>query len=269
MKNDSIPYEVGSTPSLGRQMLNKVPQITVLFWVIKILTTGMGEVASDYLCRLLHPGIATGIVGICLVISLVLQFSVRRYVTWVYWLNIIMISIFGTMIADGLHIGLIASTTLFAVILAIIFIIWYVSEKTLSIHSIYTRRREAFYWATVMATFALGTALGDLTARTMHLGFLLSGIMFVVIIIIPALAYKLFSLNEIFAFWFAYIITRPLGASFADWMTSSSRRGGLGLSKGSVSLGLTIIIIGFIAYLSITHKDANNSKDLEPHLIST
>ena len=263
-ENHSIPYEVGSTPSLGRQMLNKVPEITVFFWIIKVLTTGMGEVTSDYLAHQLNPVIAVALAGIGLVASLVLQFSVRRYVAWIYWLNVIMVSIFGTMAADVLHVGFgipyLVSTTFFVVALAIIFATWYASEKTLSIHSIYTRHREAFYWATILATFALGTAAGDMTATTMHLGYFFSGVLFALLIAIPALAYWLFGLNEIFAFWFAYIVTRPLGASFADWMGVSHDRGGLGLGTGSVSLGLTIIILGLVGYLAITRKDVKEGE---------
>jgi uncharacterized membrane-anchored protein len=240
-------------------MFNKVPEITVYFWITKVLTTGMGEVFSDYLVRQLNPVIAVALALIGLVSSLALQFSVRRYVAWIYWLNVIMVSIFGTMAADILHVGLgipyLVSTTFFVVALATIFLIWYASEKTLSIHSIYTRHREAFYWVTVLTTFALGTATGDMTATTMHLGYFSSGVMFAVLIAIPALAYRLFNLNEIFAFWFAYIITRPLGASFADWMGVSHARGGLGLGTGPVSLVLTIIILGLVGYLTFTRKD--------------
>lgn len=263
-KNHKIPYKDGSTPSLGRQMLNKVPEVTILFWIIKVLTTGMGEVASDFLAHHLDPVIAVGLAGIGLVASLVLQFLARRYVAWIYWLNVIMVSIFGTMAADAVHVGFgvpyLVSTIFFVVALAVIFGIWYANEKTLSIHSIYTRRREVFYWATILTTFALGTAVGDMTASTMNLGYFLSGVMFAILIAIPALGYWLFDLNEIFAFWFAYIVTRPLGASFADWMGVSRDRGGLGLGTGWVTLGLTIIILVLVGYLAITRKDAKSSQ---------
>lgn len=241
----------------------KVPQITLYFWIIKVLTTGMGEVTSDYLVHRINPVIAVAIGGIALISSLVLQFSVRRYISWIYWLNVIMVSIFGTMAADVLHVGFgipyIVSTIFFAVVLAVILTTWYASEHTLSIHSIYTFRREGFYWATILATFALGTASGDMTATTMHLGYFLSGIMFTLFIAIPALGYWLFGLNEIFAFWLAYIITRPLGASFADWMGVSHARGGLELGTGPVSLTLMIIILTLVCYMAITGKDVNNS----------
>jgi uncharacterized membrane-anchored protein len=180
-------------------------------------------------------------------------------VAWIYWAAVAMVAVFGTMAADGLHIELgipyVVSTPFFAVVLTVIFIAWYATEKTLSIHSIYTRRREVFYWATVMATFALGTALGDLTAITVGLGFLSSGFMFVVVIAVPAVGYWRLGLNSVLAFWFAYIVTRPLGASFADWMWVPHSRDGLGLRRGPVSLILTIVIIGFVGYLSVTRKD--------------
>jgi uncharacterized membrane-anchored protein len=170
-----------------------------------------------------------------------------------------MVSIFGTMAADVLHVGLgipyIVSTIFFTIVLAVIFVLWHATEKTLSVHSIYTRRREFFYWATVLATFALGTAVGDLTATTIGLGYFASGILFGVVIAIPAVAYRKFRLNGIFAFWFAYIMTRPLGASFADWMGVTVARGGLGWGTGPVSLGLGILIFGFVGYLAITRKD--------------
>jgi len=191
-------------------------------------------------------------------VALVLQFSMRRYVPGVYWFTVVMVAIFGTMAADVLHVVLgipyLVSTVFFAVVLAAIFAVWYATEKTLSIHSINTPRRELFYWATVMATFALGTAAGDMTAATFGLGYFASGVLFAVLFAAPALAYGLFGLNEIVAFWFAYIMTRPLGASFADWFGKPSL-GGLGLGDAKVTLVLTILIIGFVGYLTVTHKD--------------
>lgn len=252
----------------GESTFSKVPEITVLFWIIKIVTTGMGEAASDYLSfRILGPGLAMAVFGGCLIVSLIIQFRARRYVTWIYWLNIALISVFGTMVADGLHLEPIVSTTIFAGIVAIILIVWYMSEKTLDIHSIYTRRREVFYWATVMATFALGTAAGDMTADAFDLGFLGSGIMFAGIIAIPAVAYKLFKMNRVFTFWFAYIITRPLGASFADWMDSPIRRGGLGWSQPVIISALIFAIIALVAYMGYNHMDVkdkiNGKKELQ------
>jgi uncharacterized membrane-anchored protein len=250
-----------STPSstIYPRAMRKVPDVTVYFWIIKLLTTAMGEATSDFLVAQIDPAIAVALGGIGLVIALVLQFSVRRYIPWVYWLTAIMVAIFGTMAADVLHVGLgipyIESAAFFACALVVIFAVWYMSEKTLSIHSIYTRRRELFYWATVMATFALGTAVGDLTATTMGLGYFSSGVLFVVLIALPALAYWLFGLNEIIAFWISYILTRPLGASFADWMGKGRSAGGIGVGDGWVGLSLTILIVGFVCYLTVSHKD--------------
>src|SRR6266481_8251579 len=243
---------------MARQAVAKVPEITIYFWIIKILTTGMGETTSDFLVRHINPVIAVALGGIGLVIALALQFSAKKYVTWIYWLAVIMVAIFGTMAADVLHIGFgipyLTSSIFFTISLGIIFAIWYASEKTLSIHSINTRRREIFYWATVIATFALGTAAGDLTAATLGLGYFSSGVLFAVLFAVPALAYRLFGLNEVVAFWFAYIMTRPLGASFADWF-GKPILGGLGLGDTKVALVLTILIIGFVGYLTITRKD--------------
>lgn len=242
-----------------QQLLSKVPEITVLFWITKVLTTGMGEVFSDYLVKHIDPIIAVGLTGIVLAASLVLQFYVRRYVTWIYWLVVVMVSIFGTMAADVVHVILgipyLVSTAFFAGVLAVIFVIWYRLEKTLSIHSVYTRKREIFYWCTVLGTFALGTASGDMTASTLHLGYFSSGVLFAVLLAVPAIGYWLFRFNEIFAFWFAYIMTRPVGASFSDWISVPQSRGGLGVGEGPVSLVLTIIIVVLVGYLSVRRKE--------------
>jgi uncharacterized membrane-anchored protein len=233
--------------------------VTVFFWIIKLMTTGMGETTSDFLVQHLNRYLAVGLGALGLAIALILQLSVRRYIAWVYWLAVVMVAVFGTMAADVLHIVLgipyFISTTFFAIVLTVILIAWYASEKTLSIHSIYTPRRELYYWATVMATFALGTAAGDLTARTLSLGYFLSSVVFAVIIAIPALAYWLLGMNEIFAFWFAYIVTRPLGASIADWMGWPHSVGGLGLGLGQISLAIAILVILLVGYLTITHVD--------------
>lgn len=238
----------------------KVPEITLLFWIVKLLTTGMGETTSDYLVYHINPYLAVILGGLGLVVSLLLQFVVRRYIPGVYWLAVVMVAIFGTMAADVVHIVLgvpyLVSSACFAVALAVILVSWYVSEKTLSIHSITTRRRELFYWATIMATFALGTAVGDMTASTLGLGYLDSGVLFAALFALPALGYWLLGLNEIFAFWFAYIMTRPLGASFADWFGKPRSFSGLGLGTGPISLVLGALIIGLVGYLTVTGKDA-------------
>ncbi len=246
--------------------LRKVPEVTVYFWIIKLLTTGMGETTSGYLVHRINPLIAVALGGIGLAAALALQLRVRRYVAWIYWLAVVMVAIFGTMAADALHVGFgvpyLVSSAFFAGALAVIFVAWYAREKTLSIHSIDTRPRELFYWATVMATFALGTAAGDMTAFTLGLGFFSSGVLFAVVIAIPALAYRLVGLNAILAFWFAYIVTRPLGASFADWLGRPHSLGGLGLGTGLVSLGLAIVIIGFVGYLTVIRTDEAASPEV-------
>ncbi|WP_405736586.1 hypothetical protein OG607_06160 [Streptomyces sp. NBC_01537] len=205
--------ELGAVPR-SRQTLSRVPEVTLYFWIIKVLTTGMGETASDWPAHLLGP-----------------------------------------IPAVGLGVPYLMSTPFFLLALGVVFAIWYGCEKTLSIHSIRTRRREVFYWATVLATFALGTAAGDLTATTLGLGYLGSGVMFAVAIAVPAIAHRRFGLGPIAAFWSAYVVTRPLGASFADWMAVSSDRGGLAWGLGPVTLYWTIAILAFVGYLAATRKD--------------
>jgi len=245
-----------------RQTISKVPEITALFWITKILTTGMGETASDYLAHRLGsiPAVALG--GIGLVVALLLQFSTRRYTPWIYWLAVVMVSVFGTMAADVLHVGFgipyIVSTIFFILALAAIFYVWHKNERSLSIHSITNVRREAFYWLAVLTTFALGTAAGDMTATTMHLGYFSSGVLFAVLIAVPAVLRWKFKVSEIFTFWFAYIITRPLGASFSDWAGVSHARGGLGWGTGTVTLVLTLFIIGFVWYLTMQYKNQSS-----------
>jgi uncharacterized membrane-anchored protein len=243
-----------------RQRASKVPEkITVYFWIIKILTTAMGEAFADFLAFRYGP-VVTGVAGtVVFAAALALQFRTRRYRVWIYWFAVVMVAVWGTMVADGLHIELhvpyAASSTFFAVCLAVIFAAWYAAERTLSIHSITTPRREVFYWATVIATFALGTALGDLTATTLGLGFLASGILFTVVIAIPAVAYWKLRMNAVLAFWFAYVVTRPLGASYADWLGVPAAHGGVGLGRGPVALILTLFIVGFVGFLAVTRKD--------------
>ncbi|WP_427016197.1 hypothetical protein ACQCSX_15665 [Pseudarthrobacter sp. P1] len=248
-----------ATLSGARSAWVKVPEVTALFWIIKVLTTGMGETTSDYLVKHFPPELAVAMGTVGLVVSLVLQFRTKRYVAAIYWLAVVMVSIFGTLAADVLHVGIgipyIVSTGFFAVVLAAVLWLWHSTEKTLSIHSINTRRREVFYWLTVLTTFALGTAAGDLTAYTLGLGYLGSGIMFAAVFAIPALAYWRFGLNAIVAFWSAYIVTRPLGASFADWMAVESGRGGLEWGTGPVSLGLAAVILLLVAFLAFSRRD--------------
>ncbi len=258
------PEAARATPRPAYQRAaSKVPEVTALFWLIKVLTTGMGETTSDYLVHQLPPAVAVAIGGVAFAAALILQFAVRRYIAWTYWLAVVMVSVFGTMAADVLHLGLgvpyFVSTVLFSIALLAVFVLWYRSEKTLSIHSINTRRREAYYWATVLITFALGTAAGDMTAMTMNLGYFGSAIMFAVVIAVPAVAHLRFRLNPIPAFWAAYIVTRPLGASFADWMAVTPGRGGLDWGAGPVSLGLAVLILVLVGYLALSRKDRSRS----------
>lgn len=246
----------------GRRLLTKVPEITIYFWIVKLLTTAMGESTSDYLVVHMNPYVAVVLVFVGFVAALILQFSLRTYVAWAYWLLVVMVAVFGTMVADVIHIVFgvpyFISTISFAIILTGVFLSWYQVERTLSIHSVNTRRRELFYWATVLATFALGTAAGDMTASTFHLGYLPSGILFTGLFLLAGVGYALFRRNPIFAFWFAYVMTRPLGASFADWFGKPKNITGLGYGDGIVASLLTILIVIFVSYLSISRKDVQN-----------
>src|SRR6266704_2423433 len=213
------------------------------------------------------PYFAVAVGGVGFAVAMALQFSVRRYVTWVYWLAIVMVSVFGTMVADVTHIVLgvpyALSTTVFIVVLGAIFFTWQTTENTLSIHSIRTSRRELFYWATVIATFALGTAAGDMTARTLNLGYLASGIWFSIAFAAVAVAHWKFRLNPILAFWIAYVLTRPVGASFADYVAFPHSVGGLGAGHGTVALVLTFMIVILVGYLAVTRKDAEDPRQVE------
>jgi len=240
--------------NLTRTTLSKVPEVTALFWLTKLLTTAMGESTSDYLVKRMNPVVAVGIGGLVLIGALVLQFRTDRYVPWTYWFNVVMVAVVGTMAADVLHIQFhvpyAVSTAFFAVVLTVVFVTWSRVEGTLSIHSIVTPRREAFYWAAVMATFALGTAAGDLTATTLGLGYLSSAVLFAALITVPAAGYWRFHLNAILAFWAAYVLTRPLGASIADWLGKPKHLSGLGLGDGGVSLVLGGLIVACVVALT-------------------
>jgi uncharacterized membrane-anchored protein len=235
----------------------KVPEITFLFWVIKLLTTAGGEATSDYLA--LKGDLIAGVVEFGIfVVAVVIQFRTRRYVAAAYWFLALAIAIFGTGAADAMHliVGIPygGTTALWAAALAVIFWLWYRSEGTLSIHSITTTRREMYYWATVFATFALGTALGDFTAAVVHLGYLGSGILFAVVIMIPALAWR-FGLNPVLAFWFAYVVTRPLGASFADWFSKPRAITGLDYGDGPTAAVLLVLILVLVGYTAVSRYD--------------
>ena len=237
----------------------RVPEITAYFWIVKGLSTALGEATSDYLVHAMAPVLAVGLGFAGFAIALGLQFRMRRYLAWTYWLAVVMVGVFGTMCADVLHVGFgvpyFASSILYAIVLGTVFVTWWRTERTLSIHTIDTFRREAFYWAAVVATFAMGTAVGDLTAVALHLGYLLSAVLFAVLIMVPAAGYRWFRWNPILSFWIAYVLTRPLGASIADWMAKPAIVGGLGWGDGPVAGALTILIAIFVAYLAITRRD--------------
>lgn len=251
--------------SLAQPGLLKVPELTVLFWVIKLLSTAMGESTSDYLVFRIDPYVAVVVGCVGLIAALTLQLRARRYVAWIYWLAIVMVAVFGTMVADVMHVVLgipyIVSTVFLAVVLALVFVAWHHVERTLSIHAIRTSRRELFYWATVMATFALGTAAGDLTAATFHLGYAGSIVLFAVLFVIPGLGWRYRGWNPVACFWTAYVITRPLGASVADWL-GKPILGGLGIGDEYVAVVLTGAIVVLVARLVITREDDESQRPI-------
>ncbi len=242
------------------RVLSKVPEVSVLFWVIKVLTTGMGETASDYLVKAFDPVAVVIVAAVIFLACFAVQFRATEYVPWRYWLLVTMVSIFGTMIADVAHIVVgipyEVSSIIFAVALAAVFFLWWRTEHTLSIHSITTPRRELFYWASVIVTFAMGTAVGDFLARTAGLGYLASGVLCAVLIAVPALVYGSRRTGAVLWFWAAYVLTRPLGASFADWIAVSHERGGLNLGTGPVTLVALGAIIVLVGTLSLKHTSS-------------
>jgi uncharacterized membrane-anchored protein len=258
----AYPDPRDQVPVIGRffpsPVAAKVPEIIALFWVVKILTTAGGEVTSDYLKN--YGNFGGGGTEIALfVIALVLQFVTRRYRAFAYWFLAYAIATAGTGISDFLHLDVhipyIGTTIVWALILAVVFWTWQRSEGTLSIHSITTQRREAFYWATVFATFALGTAVGDFTATSLGMGYLPSGIFFLVIFLLPALAWWRFGLNSVAAFWMAYIITRPLGASFSDYISKPSSITGINFGNGPTALVFALATVALVSYLAIARPD--------------
>lgn len=249
------------TPSVGRKMLNKVPEVTLFFWIIKIMATTVGETAADYLNVNLGFGLnGTSIVmGALLAVVLGVQFTTRRYVPGVYWLGVVLISVVGTLITDNLTdnfgVPLPLSTAVFSGALAATFAVWFAVERTLSIHSILTSRREGFYWLTILFTFALGTAAGDLVAEQLSLGYFVSALAFGSIIAAIAVAHLRFGLNAVLAFWLAYILTRPFGASVGDLLSQPTADGGLGLGTTGTSALFLTAILGLVSYLAITRRD--------------
>ena len=252
---------VGATAGASagsRGAIPKVPEVNVYFWAVKILTTAMGEAVSDFMVKEYNPYLAVLAGFVVFAIAITWQFRVPTYRTWPYWTAVAMVAVFGTMVADALHVGIgipyKVSVTMFGACLAVIFVVWYRVEGTLSIHSIITPRREFFYWATVCCTFALGTATGDLTATTLHLGYFTSGVVFTLAILLPLVAWRM-GVNPVLTFWVAYILTRPIGASFADFFGMPKTSGGLGIGHGPVSLVTVVLVVASIAYLAKTGKD--------------
>jgi uncharacterized membrane-anchored protein len=255
-----------TTADNKRFLATKVPQIVGMFWVLKLLTTGMGEAMSDAMGQKNVPiAAAIGIFGLWL--ALWLQLRQQEYKAPYYWFAVMMVAVFGTMAADGIHDGTSIpysiTTPAFAAITGLIFLFWYRSEGTLSIHSINTRRREKFYWAAVLGTFSLGTAAGDLTAYQLNLGFWPSAILFAGVFAVPALGWWKLNWNPIFAFWFAYVVTRPLGASFADGF-SKPTNGGLNVGDPAVSLIALVVFVALVAWITITKQDVQSPEYVEP-----
>lgn len=236
-------------------MRTKVPAVTALFWLTKILTTGMGETLSDFLVRRYDPVVVVGLTAVVFAVVLVLQFRARRYVPWLYWLAVVLVGVFGTMVADAAHVAAgvpyLVSTSVFLVVLVVVFTTWRLVEGTVDVHEIDTPRREAFYWAAVIVTFALGTAAGDLAASTFGLGYLAGGVVFLVAMLVPV-GLRLGRLAPaVGTFWAAYVLTRPIGASFADWAAVALARGGLGLGTGPISAVLLAAIVVCVAVAQV------------------
>jgi uncharacterized membrane-anchored protein len=254
----SVPEALAGSGSAAVRC--KVPQVLAIFWITKALTTALGESTSDYLVHAMPPAAAVllGFVAFCG--ALAVQLRAPGYSAVRYWLAVAMVGVFGTMAADVLHVGFAVpypvSAVLFLVVLAAVFVGWQRTEGTLSVHSVVTRRRELFYWAAVVATFALGTAVGDLTATSFGLGYLPSAVLFAALIAVPALWYRFGGLNPVAAFWGAYVLTRPLGASVADWLGKPVGEHGLGLGAGPVSLAFAVVLAVIVAYLARSRADS-------------
>jgi uncharacterized membrane-anchored protein len=243
-------------------MLNKVPEVTLYFWLIKVLCTTVGETAADNLDAKLNLGLTnlTYIMGGLLIAVLIAQFRLRRYVPGVYWLAVVLLSIVGTLITDNLTdnlgVSLVTSTLVFSGCLALVFATWYAVERTLSIHTIHTTRREGFYWLAILFTFALGTAAGDLLAEKASLGYLTSLGLFAGAIAIIAVGHLGTRRYAILSFWLAYILTRPLGASFGDYLSQSAHNGGVGLGTSNTSYLFLGAILALVVFLSFTRRDS-------------
>jgi len=242
--------------TLSKDIINKVPQVTLVFWIVKILATTVGETGADFLNVKLGFGLGgTSIVmGVLLLVILFIQIRSKRYIPWMYWLAVVIVSVVGTLITDNLTdnlgVSLFVSSGVFSVALAATFIAWYASERTLSVHAITTRKRELFYWSAILLTFALGTASGDLMAEQLKLGYAPSALIFATMIAAIAAAYYWLGLNAVLAFWAAYILTRPLGASLGDLLSQPTKNGGLGLGTTGTSALFLAVILGLVIYMT-------------------
>ncbi|MFC5452459.1 COG4705 family protein [Paenibacillus aestuarii] len=249
-------------------LLNKVPQVTIFFWIIKVLCTTVGETFADFINFNLGFGLSvtTIIMGLAFFFVLIFQFKATKYVPSLYWLTVVLISVFGTLVTDNLtdNIGvpLEVSTIVFSVLLGVVFLLWYLSEKTLSIHSIYTRKREVYYWLTILFTFALGTAVGDLFSEQLGLGYLNTGLAVLFINACVFLAWKYLKLDGILAFWIAYILTRPLGASLGDYLSQPKANGALGLGTTVTSIIFLLAILVIIVFLAVTKLDVTVKNEM-------
>ncbi len=256
-----------SATSLGRKMLNKVPEITLYFWVIKILCTTVGETAADNLNENLGLGLSgtSYVMGAILIGVLIVQFRARKYVPGVYWLAVVLLSIVGTLITDNMAeqgVALMTTNVIFSSALIATFAVWFAFERTLSVHTIYTTRREAFYWLAILFTFALGTSVGDYLSETLELGYLAAlGIFAGAIAVIAVLHFGL-KLNAILSFWLAYVLTRPLGASIGDYLASPTEEGGLGLGTNVTSFIFLGAILALVVFLAISKRDVIRSGPL-------
>jgi uncharacterized membrane-anchored protein len=274
LESEFLPDEA-RVPLFGRffptPVAAKVPEVIFLFWVVKILTTAGGEATSDYL-KIYGNFVGGGVEAALFLVGLVLQFATRRYSAFAYWFFAYAIAVIGTGVSDFLHldvgISYAGTTLLWFAVLLLIFFVWHRSEGTLSIHSITSQRRETYYWATVFATFALGTALGDYTATSLNLGYLDSGVLFSVVILIPALARWRFGLNGIAAFWMSYVVTRPLGASYADYLSKPQKLSGINLGDGPIAAAFALAVLVLVSYLAVARPDIQrprNTADASRH----
>ena len=264
-----VASESFERPNMGRTILNKVPEVTIFFWIIKVLCTTVGETVSDFLDVNFNLGLTgtAAIMGICLLIVLFFQFRANKYIPGLYWLSVVLISVFGTLLTDiltdSMHVPLAASTVFFSIALAITFAVWYAREGTLSIHSIFTVRREVFYWLAILFTFALGTATGDLMAESLAFGYLPTGLIICALIVAVTVAWRL-GLNVILAFWLVYIMTRPLGASLGDYLSQIPANGGMGLGAAVTSAIFLVAILAVVIFLTVTRRDLAAATETVP-----